>query len=148
RRSRLEELQAELSVVEVQIAQKVAEGERLRGVLLNYQGRIEVAPTREAELTTLTRDYDTLQQTYRALLTKKQESAIGANLERQQIDAHFTLLDAPRLPEQPFAPLRGRLYTLAALGALGAGVMFAFVLECFSRGMRTQDDVRTALGLP
>jgi polysaccharide chain length determinant protein (PEP-CTERM system associated) len=148
RRSRLEGLRAELSAVEQQIAQKVAEGERLHGVLLNYQRHIEVAPTREAELAGLTRDYDTLQQTYRGLLTKKQESAIAANLERRQIDAHFKVLDPARLPEQPFSPRRTRLYAMAAMGGLGIGLMFVVILEWFDRGLRTQDDVRIALGLP
>ena len=148
RRSRLEGLRAELSAVERQIAQKVAEEERLRRVLLNYQRRIESGPTREAELTVLTRDYDTLQQTYRGLLTKKQESAIAANLERQQTDAHFKVLDPARLPEQPFAPKRARLYAIAAMGGLALGLMFAVVLEWLDRGLRTHDDVRVALGLP
>jgi polysaccharide chain length determinant protein (PEP-CTERM system associated) len=148
RRSRLDALRAELSAVERQSAQKEAEGERLRGVLLNYQRRIDLAPTREGELASLTRDYDTLQQTYRGLLAKKQESAIAANLERQQIDAHFKVLDPARLPEQPFAPRRARLHALGAAAGLGIGLMFVVVLEWFDRGLRTQDDVRSALGLP
>jgi polysaccharide chain length determinant protein (PEP-CTERM system associated) len=148
RRSRLEGLRAELSAVEGQIAQKVAEEGRLREVVLNYQRRTEVAPTREAELAALTRDYDTLQQTYRGLLTKKQESQIAANLERQQIDAHFKVLDPARLPEEPFAPQRARLYAIAAFGGLALGLMLAGIRERLCRGLRTQDDVRLALGLP
>jgi polysaccharide chain length determinant protein (PEP-CTERM system associated) len=148
RRNHLEQLRAELSAVERQIAQKTAEEERLRGVLLNYQKRIELAPTREAELAALTRDYDTLQQTYRALLTKKQESQIAANLERQQVDAHFKVLDPPRLPEQPAAPNRRRLYLLGLMAALGIGGMCAAILERFDRRLRTRDAVRAALDLP
>jgi polysaccharide chain length determinant protein (PEP-CTERM system associated) len=148
RHSRLEEIRAELSAVERQIAHKTAEGERLRGVLLNYQRRIEDAPAREADLAALTRDYDTLQQTYRGLLTKTQESKIAANLERQQIDAHFKVLDPARAPEQPFAPKRARLYALGVLLGLGIGLIFALITERFDRGLRTQDDVLAALGLP
>jgi polysaccharide chain length determinant protein (PEP-CTERM system associated) len=148
RQSRLEEWRTELSAVEGQIAQKVAEGERLRGVLFNYQRGIEVAPTREAELAALTRDYDTLQQTYRGLLAKKQESGIAANLERQQIGAHFKVLDPARLPEQPFTPNRARLYAFAVLGGFGIGLILAVILERFDHGLRTQDDVFVALGLP
>jgi polysaccharide chain length determinant protein (PEP-CTERM system associated) len=148
RRSRLEELRTDLSVVERQIAQKMAEGERLRGVLLKYQRRIDVEPTREAELAALMRDYDTLQQAYRGLLTKKQESAIAANLERQQIGAQFKVLDPARLPERPFAPNRPRLHAIGALAGLGVGLVFAVILEWFDRGLRTEDDVRVALGLP
>ena len=148
RRSRSDEWRAELAVVERQIAQKTAEGERLRGVLLNYQRRIEVEPTREAELAALTRDYDTLQQTYRGLLTKKQESGIAASLERQQIGAQFKVLDPARLPERPIAPNRARLYAIGTLGGLGVGLVFAAILGWFDHGLRTEDDLRVALGLP
>ena len=148
RQSHLEELRTELSMVTQQIAQKMAEGERLRAILLNYQRRIEVEPTREAELAALTRDYDTLQQAYRGLLTKKQESEIAANLEQRQLGAHFRILDPARLPEGPFGPNRARLYPVGWLGGLAIGVICAVILEWFDRGMRTEDDVRVALGLP
>jgi polysaccharide chain length determinant protein (PEP-CTERM system associated) len=148
RESRIEDLRSELAVVQRQIAEKTDEGARLRGALLDYQRRLQAAPTREAELAALTRDYDTLQQTYRGLLSKKQESAIAADLERQQIGAHFKVLDPPRLPEQPFAPKRRQLYAIAVLGALGIGLMFAGTLEWFDRTVRTQADVFEALGLP
>jgi polysaccharide chain length determinant protein (PEP-CTERM system associated) len=148
RRNRLEGLRAELSALERRIAEQAAETERLRGALVEYQRRIEQAPTREVELAALTRDYDTLQQNYRGLLAKKQESAIAANLERQPIGAQFRVLDPPRLPEEPFAPKRLRLYALAVLGGLAAGILLAFVLEWCGRGLRTEEDVRLALGLP
>lgn len=148
RDGRREELLSELSALEKRIVQKTVEGERLRGVLANYLRRIEAGPTREAELAALTRDYDTLQQTYRALLTKKQESEVAANLERQPIGEQFRVLDPARLPEEPSAPKRARLYALAAIGGLGVGLLLAVILEWSDRGLRTQEDVRAALGLP
>jgi uncharacterized protein involved in exopolysaccharide biosynthesis len=148
RQSRVEQLRTELTSLQSQIAEKTAEGERLRSALLTYQRRIEVEPTREAELTALTRDYDTLQETYRGLLTKKQESKIAANLERQKIGAQFKVLDQARVPERPFAPNRLRLYSIASLGALGVGLVVAMLFEWFDLGLRTEDEVRGALGLP
>ena len=128
--------------------EKMAEGERLRAVLLNYQRRIEVEPTREAELAALMRDYDTLQQVYRGLLTKKQESEIAVNLERQQIGAQFKVLDPARLPERPFAPNRPRLHAIGALAGLGIGLVFWSSSSGSTAACRPEDDVRVALGLP
>src|SRR5262249_9755725 len=116
--------------------------------LLNYQQRIERAPTREADLAVLARDYETLQQTYRSLLTKKQESGIAANLERQRTDAHFKVLDPPRLPEEPFTPNRTRLSLIGVLPGIAIGLIVAVILEWFDRGLRTPDEVRFALELP
>lgn len=148
RSSRLETLRLELSALEEQIAQKTADRERLRAALLDYQKRIEAAPAREAELAPLTRDYETLQQTYRGLLAKKQESRIAANLEREQSGAHFKVLDPARLPEQPFTPNRTLLYAIGVFVAFVVGLTFAIASEWFERGLRTQDEVRAALGLP
>jgi polysaccharide chain length determinant protein (PEP-CTERM system associated) len=148
RRSRIEEVRAELATLEQQMAQKTEETERLRGVLAGYQRRIDVEPTREAELASLTRDYDTLQESYRGLLAKKQESGMAASLERQQIGAQFKVLDPVRLPERPFTPNRARLYPLCVVGGLAIGLAFAALLERLDRGLRTEEDVRAALGLP
>ena len=148
RRSRQEELQAELSAVRARISEKLAEEQRLRGDLLGYQKRIEAEPAREVELSSLTRDYDTLQDSYRSLLTKKQEAEIAAKLERQQIGAQFRVLDPARLPERPVAPNRPALYAAAAAGGFGLGLALVGVLEWFDRGLRTEEDVRTMLGLP
>jgi polysaccharide chain length determinant protein (PEP-CTERM system associated) len=148
RRSRVQALRAELAAVEVQIAQKNADVERLRHDLALYQQRIDAEPAREAELAALTRDYDTVQQAYRGLLTKKQESEIAANLERQQVDAQFKVLDPARLPERPSSPDRARLYSLGSLAGLGAGLLVAVILEWFDRSLRTGGDVSAALSLP
>ena len=146
--SRREELEAELAAVERQMAQRTAEEERLRNALLSYQRRIEGAPTREADLATLTRDYETLQETYRSLLTKKQESGIAANLERQQTDAHFKVLDPPRLPEQPFAPRRTALSALGGLGRIRDRPHPRGILEYFDRGLRTPTTSASRSGCP
>ena len=110
KRKRLTDAKAELENLDRQIAAKIAEEQRLRGVLGMYQARLEAAPAREAELAALTRDYETLQQSYRTLLQKKEESKISANLERRQIGEQFKILDPARMPERPTSPDRPRLY--------------------------------------
>jgi polysaccharide chain length determinant protein (PEP-CTERM system associated) len=147
RRSRLSEAKAELENVDRQIAAKLVEEKRLRGVMAEYQKRLEATPTRESELTELMRDYDTLQQSYRSLLTKKEDSQIAANLERRQIGEQFKILDPARLPERPFSPDRPRFYLMGLAAALGVGLGLAALMEYFDRSMRSEEDVRVALNL-
>ncbi len=116
-------------------------------MLADYQSRIEAAPAREAELAALTRDYETLQQTYRSLLMKKEESQISANLERRQIGEQFKVLDAARMPEKPASPNRPQLYVLSLIVALGVGVGLAAAAEYLDRSLRSEADVRAALNL-
>jgi polysaccharide chain length determinant protein (PEP-CTERM system associated) len=145
KRRRLLEARAELEQIERQITAKTAEEGRLQGLLAQYQSRIEAAPVREAELAALTRDYETLQQTYRSLLQKKEESQISANLEKRQIGEQFKILDPARMPERPVSPDRPRLYLMAILAALGIGVGLVAAAEYFDRTLRTEADVRAAL---
>ena len=147
RRKRLTDAKAELENLDRQLEAKIAEESRLRGVLGQYQSRIEAAPAREAELAAITRDYDTLQQSYRSLLQKKEESQISANLERRQIGEQFKILDPARMPERPASPDRPRLYLLVIFGALGVGIAAAATAEYFDRSLRSEADVRAALNL-
>ncbi len=63
--------------------------------------------------------YIVLQETYRDLLAKVQDSRIASSLERRQIGEQFRILDAARLPEAPESPSRvGVTLTGALVGLL------------------------------
>jgi len=147
RRKRLTDARAELENLDRSIQAKIAEENRLRGLVAMYQARIEATPVREAELAALTRDYETLQQSYRSLLQKKEESQISANLERRQIGEQFKILDPARMPEKPASPDRPRLYLIALLVAIASGLGLAALAEFFDKTLRTEADVRAALNL-
>lgn len=147
KRKKLIDARAELENLDRQIQAKLAEESRLHGLIGMYQARIEATPVREAELAALTRDYETLQQTYRSLLQKKEESQISANLERRQIGEQFKILDPARMPERPASPDRPRLYLIALLVAIAAGLGIAALAEFFDKTLRTEADVRAALNL-
>jgi uncharacterized protein involved in exopolysaccharide biosynthesis len=147
KRKRLLDAKAELDNIDREMNAKLAEEQRLRGIQAMYQARIEATPVREAELASLTRDYETLQANYRGLLQKKEESEISANLEKRQIGEQFKILDPARMPEKPVSPDRPRLYVLAILAAIGIGIGLAAAAEYFDRTLRTEADVRAALNL-
>jgi polysaccharide chain length determinant protein (PEP-CTERM system associated) len=147
KRKRLIDARADLENLDRQIQAKIAEENRLRGLVGMYQARIEATPVREAELAALARDYDTQQQTYRGLLQKKEESQIAANLEKRQIGEQFKILDPARMPEKPTSPDRPRLYLIALLVAIASGLGIAALAEFFDKSLRTEADVRAALNL-
>jgi polysaccharide chain length determinant protein (PEP-CTERM system associated) len=148
RENRLREAKAERERLQLELASKTAQEQRLRAVMGSYQNRIEAAPARESELTELMRDYETLQETYKTLGAKQQESQISANLERRQIGEQFKILDPARLPEKPSSPNRPQIYMYGMAGALFVGLLCAGIAEYFDRGLRSEDDVRLALNLP
>src|SRR5438552_8798898 len=116
--------------------------------MADYQKKLEAAPTREAEMSELTRDYETLQTIYRTLLAKKEDSKVAANLERRQIGEQFKVIEPARLPEKPISPDRGRLNALGVIGGLGFGLGLVALLEYRDSSLRSDDDVIPSLALP
>jgi polysaccharide chain length determinant protein (PEP-CTERM system associated) len=148
RRTRVKQYQAEIDKLDVQIANKESEMQRLRLMMSDYQRRVEAVPGHESEMTSLMRDYDTLQRLYTDLLGKKENSQISANLEKQQVGEQFRILDPARLPQEPFSPNRPRI----AAGAAAAGLMLAIALIGFfeyrDSTLRTEDEIVRTLVLP
>src|SRR5207244_5348906 len=113
-----------------------------------YQSRLDAAPIREAEMTELMRDYDTIQQIYRGLLAKREDSKVAANLEQRQIGEQFRVLDPARVPERPFSPDRMRINLMGIAVGLLLGLGATAGLEYLDTTLKTEDDVRLLLGLP
>jgi polysaccharide chain length determinant protein (PEP-CTERM system associated) len=143
--NKLSDLQAEIEQLDRQIAFKQNEDKRLRGMVGSYQQRVEAAPTRESEMSALTRDYATLQSVYQSLLAKKEESKIAANLERRQIGEQFKLLDPARMPEKPFSPNRPMINMFGLFGGIVIGGALIGLLEYRDGSFRTDDDVTSVL---
>lgn len=148
RRERLKGLRAEMDALDLQLKAKQSEEVRLRGVITAYQGRLAATPTRESELTALTRDYDILRKNYDTLLAKQADSKVAANLERRQIGEQFQVLDQARLPERPFSPNRPMINLLGALAGLGLGVGLTAFMEYRDKSFRTDDEIVSVLSLP
>jgi len=148
RQARARQYQQEMDKLDKQIAQKQTDVDRLRGVVADYQRRVDSVPGHESELTSLMRDYETLQKVYGNLLAKKEDSKISANLERQQVGEQFKVLDPARLPERPFSPNRVRI-TLIGFGVgLALGLALAGFLEYRDTSLRTEDEIVKMLVLP
>jgi polysaccharide chain length determinant protein (PEP-CTERM system associated) len=145
RANKIDDLRGQIEQLDRQIAFKQSEEKRLRGVIASYQQRIDVVPTRESEMTQLTRDYSTLQSGYQSLLEKKEQSKISASLERQQIGEQFQLLDQARLPEKPYSPNRHMINLVGLLGGLGLGLGLIALLEYLDHSFRTDDEVTDVL---
>ena len=106
RRRRLRDFRAEVVALDRAIAAKTAEELRLQGLAANYQGRVNAAPERESELTSLLRDYETVSQQYRTILANSKSAEMAQELERRQGGEQFRLLEAAQVPERPASPKR------------------------------------------
>jgi polysaccharide chain length determinant protein (PEP-CTERM system associated) len=149
RQKRIKDLQAELAVLDHQIATSQQEAAQLKGTIASYQAKVDAAPTRESELVELTRDYGTLQASYTSLLQKREESKISANLERNQIGEQFKILDPASLPEKAYNS-KQRLMVAGGgtAGALLFGLACIALLEFLDSSFKREDEVLRVLELP
>jgi protein tyrosine kinase modulator len=146
---KIRDFQAELAVLDYQLATNKAEDARLKQTVAEYQAKVEAVPTRESELVDLTRDYSTMQAAYASLLMKREDSVIAANLERRQIGEQFRLVDVASRPERPYNLLE-RLAVMASGAAAGLvlGLIAVVLLEGRDSTFRRADEVLKALSLP
>lgn len=148
RRNKARELRASIESLDREVASRTAEQEELRRTIQQYQAHVEAVPSRESDLASITRDYDTLQTLYRTLLGKREDSKIAENLERRQVGEQFKILDPPRQSERPAWPNR-RLFDLGgAVAGLLLGVLLASLLEYLDKSLKVEADVVAALALP
>lgn len=141
-------LRAEYDSLERMIGAKRAEMDRLQKNHADLKQRVDVAPALETQLDQLTRDHETLEVSYSALLKKQQDAKVSASLEEKQVGQQFRIIDPARVPEKPSSPDRLRLSLMGLLAGLGLGLGIAALLEYRDTSLRTEADVLVALSLP
>jgi polysaccharide chain length determinant protein (PEP-CTERM system associated) len=148
RQSRLRDLTSELKNLDAQLGRRQEQERLLQSQIASYQIKVDAVPTREAELTALTRDYETLKNAYTNLLAKREDSKIAVNLERNQIGEQFKVLDPARVPERPYSPNVMKIDFVGAAMGLMLGVALVGFLEYRDTSFKTEEDVMQLLKLP
>jgi len=148
RRERLRGMRVEIESLDRQTQFKESELQRLRGLVAEYQRRVEAVPGLESEWIALTRDYETQQNAYKDLLAKSEQSKVAVDLERRQIGEQFRVLDPAAVPVRPISPNRIRINGIGFAVGLSLGLVIAALLEFKDASFRTERDLAEALSLP
>jgi len=130
------------------VAVKMRDEQRLQAMASEYQARVNAAPSRESELTSLLRDYDTVSQQYKTILTNSKSAEMAQELERRQGGEQFRLLEGASLPARPSSPKRPLILGGGAAFGLLIGLALIGFLEFRDKSLRLKEDVTALLGLP
>ena len=148
-RGRAAELRARRTRLTETVRRATAQAAELEKQIDGYRARIEATPSRETELTALTRDYSTLQEVYTKLLLKREDAQLAARGDGdQQVGDRFEILEPARLPDRPVGRNRIQFGLLGIAGGLLAGFGLAALVEYRDRTIRTSDDVLASLRIP
>jgi len=144
----IQQLRSQLRADEDNLKALYQEQKQLKDQINLYQSRVNMSPAIEQQYKEVTRDHQTALTFYDGLLSKKQESAMAADLQRRQQGEQFHVMDPADLPPSPSFPNRP-LFGLAGLGiGLMVGLGLVWLLEGRERILRTERDVETLLGIP
>jgi polysaccharide chain length determinant protein (PEP-CTERM system associated) len=147
RQRRIRDLKDQINDIDRQLEARQVQENKLRGILAQYEAKLDAMPKRESDLVELTRDYATLQQTYQSLLAKRQDAKIATNLERRNIGPQFRVLDPPKMPERPFSPNRLLIDIGGAVGGLVLAGLISALLEYRDSTFKSDDEVERLLNL-
>jgi polysaccharide chain length determinant protein (PEP-CTERM system associated) len=141
------ERKAQLSILDREISRLKREDEQTRTMIAGYQARIENTPSRELALSTMTREFNNLNETYQVLLRKNSEAQQAEDLELRQKGEQFRIIDPARVPEKPFKPDIPKVLVIGLALGLGLGFIMTYIREQMDRSFRDAEDLETTLGL-
>jgi uncharacterized protein involved in exopolysaccharide biosynthesis len=72
-------------------------------------------------------EIETLEATYKSLLSRRIEASMSVNMQRRQIGEQFVLLDPARVPQRPIGPTRLQMSLLGGAAGIATAVVLAFL---------------------
>jgi polysaccharide chain length determinant protein (PEP-CTERM system associated) len=138
----------ELEALKTNIAAKEDQDKKIRARISEYQARVDRAPLRQAELTELQREYETIKGIHEGLVAKRESAAMSVSLQRRQIGEQFVLLDAAQVPQKPISPNRMTINIFGLVGGLALGLLLVILLEYRDSTFKTDSELGGVLSLP
>jgi polysaccharide biosynthesis transport protein len=143
-----EEINAQIGGLKDETAKRLARQTKLENDMQRIQTQISALPRVEQELAELTRDYETSRTSYEALLAKRNNSSIAAEMERRAEGEQFRILDPASLPEKPYRPNLLQIDLLGVFVGLFTGCGLALIVEMNDQTLHSEKDVAAIVAAP
>ena len=112
----------------------------------DHEKRVERSPVIEQDLLVLERDYSSMKANYATLLDKRLHARVTENMEKQQKNGKFRILDSASFPRAPSKPNRPRVLVLGFLFGCVLGAGLSVMRERLSPQFRGPEDVDLLAG--
>lgn len=144
----LMQLEVQRKDIRLSIASLEREKEALKKRIEQYEKWVAAAPVREAEWSSLTREYDQLKIHYDYLVAQNLQAESMLNLEVRQKGSQFKIEDPARFSEKPIKPNFLKIMFMSVVAGLGLGLGGVLVLDLFDASIRDPETVEPLLGIP
>lgn len=145
----LRELTNQIATVQTALQNKDVEIDDLNRNLKDLQGRLksvqakaETAPAVAVEYAQLVSGREQVKRRYDDLAGKMQMSSMATDLESRKQGETLEQLEAPNIPEEPYAPKRPLIILIGVVAGLGTGVAMAAGRELRDSSLKNLKDVR------
>ena len=139
---------AQIRNYDTQVATMTKANEDIAKQIQQLQQWVDAAPAREAEWSSLTRDYAVLKQQYDKLVEKNLQAQSALNQARRQQAGQFRIEDSARFPETPSKPNFIKIMGMYVVAAGGLGVAVIILSAFFDQSFRIPADLESYLKLP
>jgi hypothetical protein len=129
-------LRNQLRAVTIEITGLENDAARIKAKIDYYQQRVEMAPKREQETATITRDYEITKENYQRLLDRYYEAKRAESMEKRQQGEQFRILDLAQPPQTPVSPNLPRIALVFIALGLGSGTGIILLLEFFDNTVK------------
>ncbi|MFP4474782.1 MAG: GumC family protein [Desulfatibacillaceae bacterium] len=141
-------LKTRIAATELELAALAAETDRIRGLIEEYQTKIENSPRLEKEYNNLLVDYQNARHKYNEIVQKLMEAGVAQGMEQSQRAERFTIIEPAQFPEKPYKPNRMAILLIGAVMALGGGMGVAIARESLDSSIKSPRELVEATGLP
>jgi polysaccharide biosynthesis transport protein len=142
------QIDGQLSANKQKIAHLEQTAKKLDRQIDEYQNRLNVVPLREQELAEINREHEQSRTAYESLLSKKTQSEMATNLEKQHQGELFSVVDPPNLPQRPYWPDRFKLSLLGLISGTFLALGVTVLAEMLDARVHRDEDLRDLISLP
>jgi polysaccharide chain length determinant protein (PEP-CTERM system associated) len=141
-------LTREIEEIEFNLSTHRTDEKKIRARMQELQERVEEAPKNEQAMIELTRDYETLKESYHMLLGNQHDASLARNLEEAEMAEQFRLLRPASVPKTPISPDPMTIIPGSLAAALGVALLFVIAAELRRPAFHSVNALARRLGLP
>ncbi|MGB7755917.1 MAG: XrtA system polysaccharide chain length determinant [Salinisphaera sp.] len=141
-------LSDQLNNAKVQISTLESSLQRKQDQLKKLQAGADSMNDAQAQLAELSRNYEVTRDQYEKLLSRLYSARLSTDVENSSNALQFRVIDPPEVPAEPSGPKRLILMVMALIGAVAAGLAFAWFLAQIRPVFSSRRDLTTATGFP